>query len=379
MDPLEIFKSGTWTDMNGKELSFSDEDVQATISAYDPALFKAPLVVGHPKTEDPAYGWVEKLDLAGSKMTATTDQLESQFADMVNAGRFPKVSASFFHPDSKNNPKPGVWYLRHVGFLGAAAPAVKGLKAASFSDDAEGVVTIEFADADFESRWAISRVFRNMRDWLLDQFGAETADRVVPDFLARSAEEAASRPDYDAQPAFSQPNEQEEPIVDPNKDKPNPGSADFAQRETALKDREQALADREKALAEQDDKRHQEEVAAFAEQLVKDGKLLPREKDGLVAFMAGLSDEDTVSFAEGGKTVETSADKWLRGFLEGLPERVDFAERGHNEDQNVTSSASFAAPAGYSVNEEKLEFHRKAEAYAAKHDVDYNTALAAVS
>lgn len=378
MDPLEIFKSGTWTDMSGKELSFSDEDLQATIAAYDPTLFKAPLVVGHPKTEDPAYGWVDKLDLAGSKMTATTDQLEPQFAAMVNDGRFPKVSASFFHPDSKNNPKPGVWYLRHVGFLGAAAPAVKGLKAASFSDDAEGVVTIEFADADFESRWALSRVIRNMRDWMLEQFGAETADRVVPDFLARSTEEAATRPDNEAQPAFSQPNQKEEPTVDP-KDKSNPDNADFAQRETALNDREQALADREKALAEQEDKRHQEEVAAFAEQLVNDGKLLPREKDGLVAFMAGLSDDDTVSFAEGGKTVETSREKWLRGFLEALPERVDFSERGDDEDQDVTSSASFAAPAGYSVNQDKLELHRKAEAYAAKHDVDYNTALSAVS
>ncbi len=51
---------------------------------------------------------------------------------MVKAGRFKSRSASFYHPDNPNNPKPGVYYLRHVGFLGAQPPAVKGLKAVEF-------------------------------------------------------------------------------------------------------------------------------------------------------------------------------------------------------------------------------------------------------
>ena len=76
-------------------------------------------------------------------VTADPEKVEPNFAEMVNDGRFPKISSSFWPPNHPSNPKPGVWYLRHVGFLGAAAPAVKGLKPASFSDEAADLVTIE--------------------------------------------------------------------------------------------------------------------------------------------------------------------------------------------------------------------------------------------
>ncbi|MCO1337163.1 hypothetical protein MO867_22855, partial [Microbulbifer sp. OS29] len=103
-------------------------------------------------------GWVSSLDFAGSVLTAEPDQVEPEFAEMVNTGRFPKISASFFHPESANNPVPGVWYLRHVGFLGAAAPAVKGLKEASFAGDGEDIFTVEFAGADFADSWLVGRL-----------------------------------------------------------------------------------------------------------------------------------------------------------------------------------------------------------------------------
>ena len=63
MSLLEIFKSGQHTDSQGREWAFSREDMEASVAAYDPAVFSAPLVVGHPQMEDPAYGWVESLSL----------------------------------------------------------------------------------------------------------------------------------------------------------------------------------------------------------------------------------------------------------------------------------------------------------------------------
>src|SRR3546814_7761915 len=123
MSGLEIFKAGTHTDMAGKAHTFTAGEVVATLAAYDPALFAAPLWVGHPKVEDPAYGWVAGLSLADDIVKADPEKVEPAFAAMVNDGRFPKISASFWPPTHPSNPKPGVWYLRHVGFLGAAAPA----------------------------------------------------------------------------------------------------------------------------------------------------------------------------------------------------------------------------------------------------------------
>lgn len=145
MKPLQIFRTGTHTDAGGRTLTFSLRDVMATARAYNPALHEAPLVVGHPQTDDPAYGFVETLRCDGAALEAHPRAVEPAFADMVNAERFNRISASFFLPDSPNNPVRGVYYLRHVGFLGAAAPAVKGLRKPQFSAESSGVVTVSFA------------------------------------------------------------------------------------------------------------------------------------------------------------------------------------------------------------------------------------------
>jgi hypothetical protein len=149
---LEIFKAGKHTAMNGSTLSFSEGDVAASVKAYNPNIHEAPLVIGHPKTDAPAYGWVKGLLGNTGLMQAIPYQVDPAFAEMVNAGKFKKMSASFYTPDSPINPVPGVYYLKHVGFLGAQAPAVKGLKPASFGESEEGVLDIEvdFAEcADF--------------------------------------------------------------------------------------------------------------------------------------------------------------------------------------------------------------------------------------
>lgn len=327
MNLLEIFKAGTWTTMDGQELSFSSADLAATAAAYDPAVFKAPLVVGHPKINDPAYGWVSKLAVNDDTLTAERDQVEPAFAEMVNAGRFPKVSASFFAPHSPSNPKPGVWYLRHVGFLGAAAPAVAGLKPASFADVADGIVIIEFA-------------------------GDEPATTLIP----------------------------KEPIVTDKTKTSDDKTVEFAAQQAELQRQSADIAAREKALQEKEAAARKSEIASFADQLVKEGKVLPREQAGLVAFMAGLDDADTVSFAADNGEVKKPTGEWLREFLNGLPPRVDFAEHtaaGADADAG-NSAASFAAPAGYSVNRDRLALHGRIVAHQKKHNVDYATAAAAV-
>lgn len=59
--PLHIFKPGRHTAMSGATLEFSAADVAASAAAYDPAKFEAPLVVGHPQLNAPAFGWVARL------------------------------------------------------------------------------------------------------------------------------------------------------------------------------------------------------------------------------------------------------------------------------------------------------------------------------
>lgn len=186
--PLQIFRPGRHTAMAGQALSFSEADLAATAAAYDPALHEAPIVVGHPRDNAPAYGWIRALSASAAGLEAQPQQVDPAFAELVQAGRFKKISASFYAPDSPANPVPGVYYLRHVGFLGAQPPAVKGLREPSFAADEQGVV--EFGDAWDEA--TVARLMRNLREWLLAKFDAATADQVVPQYEVAGLERAAN-------------------------------------------------------------------------------------------------------------------------------------------------------------------------------------------
>src|ERR1700688_2071619 len=171
---LEIFKAGLQTASNGEEIAFSAADIAAIASGYDPALHEAPAVVGHPSDDAPAYAWIKSLTAEGEKLFAELDQVDPAFAEMVNAGRFKHKSVALYRPADKGNPKPGTWYLRHLGFLGAAAPAVKGLKPAHFASPNERFVAFgEIPDA------AIVRILRRLRDWMIATAGLATADEVL--------------------------------------------------------------------------------------------------------------------------------------------------------------------------------------------------------
>lgn len=84
------------------------------------------------------------LRLEGDVLKAELHQVDPAFSEMVEKGRYKKISASFYLPNSESNPKKGFLYLRHVGFLGAAPPAVKGLKNPIFAENEVGVV--DFSD-----------------------------------------------------------------------------------------------------------------------------------------------------------------------------------------------------------------------------------------
>lgn len=78
---------------------------------------------------------------------ADFEDIDPAFSDLVKAKRYRKISASFFKPDAPNNPNMGRWSPKHVGFLGAAAPAVKGLKEAEFEVGETGILS--FGENDF--------------------------------------------------------------------------------------------------------------------------------------------------------------------------------------------------------------------------------------
>jgi hypothetical protein len=125
----EVFKSGIHTDANGNERDWSQEDLDSIVEKYNKQLpddkHEAPVVIGHPVNNSPAYAWVEELKRDGDTLMAKFSQLDPNFEELVKDGRYKKVSIALY-PDMM---------LRHVGFLGAVPPAVKGLKDSQFTED----------------------------------------------------------------------------------------------------------------------------------------------------------------------------------------------------------------------------------------------------
>jgi len=87
LDQVEIFRPGKRRAMNGQVYEITAADVVACAQAYDPALHEAPHVVGHPRTDDPAYGWVaglQAVDGGASLVITQSSQVEPAFGELVN-------------------------------------------------------------------------------------------------------------------------------------------------------------------------------------------------------------------------------------------------------------------------------------------------------
>ena len=335
MKQLHIFRAGIHQPMQGGAIEFREVDLAATAAAYDPAFGEAPLVVGHPKTDAPAYGWVRALRAEGGDLVAEPHQVEPAFAEMVQAGRFKKISASFYAPKHPSNPKPGSYYLKHVGFLGAAAPAVKGLRDVAFAADDADVITLEFAADGAVSGWRLSwlladvgGLFRGIRDWMVAKEGVEAAEKLLPaqtvqrmtDEAARMQGEAdAARAAAVPPPAFAEDKQQETVTVPTEK-------TDDADRIAALEAREAELQAREAAFAEAEAARRNAEMASFTEKLVTEARIPQGVVPRILAFAASLPATGEVSFTEGDATVKEAPLDAFRAVLAALPARVEFGE-----------------------------------------------------
>ncbi len=364
--PLHIFKPGRQTAMSGVTLEFSESDLEASARAYDPAKHEAPLVIGHPKHDAPAYGWVKSLAAGADGLNAEPHQVDANFAELVAAGRFKKISASFYLPDAPNNPVPGVYYLRHVGFLGAQPPAVKGLKAVAFADDPDSDV-VEFSDWGMEAN---ASLWRRLRDFLLTKFGQETADQVVPDWQIESIREAARQDDDAQRTAFADPTVSTTHQPHEENDAVTPEQKAALEAENAQLKQKLAAAEAEQKTAAAA-KRHGEHLA-YAEQLVGEGKLAPKHKDAVVAFLDFSDSETALEFGEGDAKQPLATA--FKSFLGDLPKVVEFGETATKGKSGKGGEVNVAEFAEKSTDPDRLNLHVRATELAAEKGIPYEQA-----
>ena len=287
---IDICRAGTWRDMQGRDVRLDEDRLDRIVAAHASAD-PAPVVVGHPETDAPAYAWIEGLRRIGDRLQATLRDIAPSFREAVEEGRYSGRSIALEGD-----------LLRHLGFLGGRAPAVPGLAPTRFASAAQTVVA--FADDGEPASPDDSPSDHPDSLRALEPRGDEDGDSLVPPCAPQGRGEDAS------------------------------AGAALAERETSLAAREEALLEREAAAAADDRRRAAE--AAIAPH-VEAGRVLPAERPALVALLAVLSaDPDgadigaaggsaTIAFASAaGGQVRMPAATILERFIEGLPRRVDY-------------------------------------------------------
>jgi hypothetical protein len=135
---VEIFAEGSW---NGDKYTASD--LQEMIHAFDKVGFEPTVKAGHADGQDnlqereyrkifgaPALGYVSKIYRNGTKLLADLKQVPRQFANLIKAGTYRRVSSEIYwnykdEAEGKTYPR----VLKSIAFLGAEIPAITNLKA----------------------------------------------------------------------------------------------------------------------------------------------------------------------------------------------------------------------------------------------------------
>lgn len=248
---IEIFRAGTHTDSGGRTKEFTVADLDRIVAGFDPAKHEPPVVIGHPRDNAPAWAWVDGVKRVGNSLYYRERATQPEFDELRKREMFKKRSISLYADGT----------LKHVGWLGATPPAVKGLRDVVFNDD-DSCREYEFEESPQ---------------------GMEGTMPTVEELRAELAREKEAR-------------EQAEAKAREYKENADRVTADFAEAEA---------------------KRKKREIADFVEQGIKAGTMLPSWKEaGIVEFMQAIDGgAQTFEFTEG-KT--ESPGKWFRGFLESF-------------------------------------------------------------
>ncbi len=307
---IEIFSSGTHTANNGIQTTYTEQDLVNMADMYNnQTQHEAPIVIGHPQTDDPAYGWVDKLKVNGNKLLALFKDVQPEFIDLVKRGLYKKISIS--HYPSK--------LLKHVGFLGAVPPAVKGLAPIKYNSNEEAIIiTIDFADKEYSQ--LNQPISNNQKGTIMDQFINELMQYIRATFGEDVAQKASTKMmelkekypiQQPVQPqqmqggmSIQQPQMPQSPMQKSFSETP-----EYAEIKSAM----DKAVERNSALQNQVYEMQFNEVFDNA---VREGQLIPAQKDAYKAIFNSIS--ETSSYSENGKTVSIDKITQFKKLIEPL-------------------------------------------------------------
>jgi len=287
---IDLFKVGTHTDSSGSSRQWSESDLKAIVDKYNNQSaenrHRAPAIAGqHHENENlAAYGWVKQLKYEGGHLYGEFEELEPEFVKMVNAGRFGTVSIALY-PNQ---------VLRHVAFLGAVPPALKGLKTPKFSEATGTLLT-------YQIKKQISKQFSESGKMNIDEFIKALVDAM----RETEGDEVASNVRAKAEELKGnlKPNEA------PKTEEPKPT---FSETPESKRIKELEL----KVFAQDNEK--------FFSEVIRKGKIFSKSQAPLTKILNACMDSNTkIEFSEGKQINLVDA---IKEFIQTLPEVDMFSE-----------------------------------------------------
>lgn len=305
----EIFRAGRWTDGAGNTRDWTESDLDSIAKTFSEETgrnsngHEVPLTPGHPKDDTPALGVVKKLWREGKSLWAEFKDVKDEVIDLVKDKTFRDVSIAL---------KEGV--LRHVGLTNI--PAVPGLTA------------FKFADPEFET-WEFSEdetgLFKRFSNWLVNHPVAAQVKNTQQENTMEMKELEKKFSDLEGK--FSAQGEEIKGL----KEVKTTLEAEKADAEKKFSEAEAKLKKLEKERAAEKEKALDAEDAAFCEEMIKEGRLVPAQKEVTLMTLKSLRGQAEQEFTEG---VKQTPVEHYRFVLKSSPKVVEFGQYFKSDDAN---------------------------------------------
>ena len=340
---IPFLKPGTYSAHNGGEVTFSEADMNKIIEATKNRTYQndsIPIVIGHPKTDSPAWGWVKKDKIINDKNVlialADNGDLNETFVDWFKKKLYSTVSASIRKDYS----------IKHFGILGGTPPAVTGLPAVALSEDSDLLCEVELSEKELAevitSKWwflNVAKIFRKIREEKIAKDGVEAADN----FITNSQIDDIATPPYaytnDPVVKSNSFSESEEDLNNSNNKnlQDNKMKKTLEELETELAEangkittleQEKSTLQKEKTDAAVDAKR--KEFLAFCESDDVKNKIKDGEKNGIVETLLALNSLEAFEFGEGDNKTTVKPVDIVTALIKRLPDVVELGEKFNN-------------------------------------------------
>lgn len=377
---MAIGKVGKWTDKNSTEVKIDEKYLDEVVANTNPEDVK--FVIEHPKYNKIGFGKIGALKRVGELLFALPKEVNEDFKNAVNKGELPGRSMTI----KKANKQ-----LLDISFLPPEIdPAIDGLGAYSFSsalkdENLEVFILqaplpndeshfaevenerIEFAQYEMSS-WpfrTIKDLFRNIKDFFIEQYDLETANKILPNYAIDETGNAPRIWEKQTSPfvvntnSFSK-NKKEEVMdlskidlskVDPNiKAAIEALNAENQKLKTDYDSKVVELQSAQSTITKAESEKIQAEVLQFcsSEKIAK--KILPAKKDKAVRFLTAQKEKSVLEFSTAdGKKENFDAFEFAKELIENLPDAIDTTELAKGSNAAEQSNLSDAQKTGKQI------------------------------